>query len=363
MMPAERPLRILHLLNNLSDRGNGIVNVAVDLAICQARSGMAVGFASGGGGYVPLLASAGVQCLQARQTGATAAPRNSLGLLKVLRRFRPDVVHTHMRYGLALVWPWTRLLQIPVVMHLHNVHDRDYGLARLPQRVIAVSSSVQTSLVEQGVRAARVRVVLNGALGSERVPLAPRPADLKRPAIVTVAGMTQRKGLAELIDAFAMLPPEHGETHLYLVGGGGEQPAFEELARRSGAGERIHFEGFQADPWSYLASSDLFVLASRRESFGLAVLEARAAGCAILATDVDGIPELLDNGRCGVLVPPHNPTALTEQMDRILKDVSLRQKLRQEAVTGLESYTVERMSAEVLAIYTELLEEKKYRNR
>jgi hypothetical protein len=64
-MPADRPLRILHLLNNLSDRGNGIVNVAVDLAMWQARRGIVVAFASGGRGYEPLLASAGVQCLRA----------------------------------------------------------------------------------------------------------------------------------------------------------------------------------------------------------------------------------------------------------------------------------------------------------
>lgn len=357
-MAVERPLRVLHLLNHLSDRGNGIVNVAVDLAMCQARHGMVVGFASGGGGFTSLLGSAGVSCLYAPQAGAASAPKNSLGLLKVLRRFRPDIVHTHMRYGLALAWPWTSLLKIPLVMHLHNIHDRDYGLARLAQRVIAVSSSVQTTLVQQGVPAARVRIVLNGTLGSERIPPMPAPAALRHPAIVTVAGMTSRKGLAELIQAFAMLPPEYAQAHLYLVGGGDEQGHFEQLATHSGAGERIHFEGFQADPRPYLASSDLFVLASRRESFGLAVLEARAAGCAILATNVDGIPELLDHGRCGVLVPPHNPAALAEQIDRILKDQHLQQKLRKEAATGLERFTVDRMSGEVLKIYMELLEEK-----
>lgn len=358
-MAAERPLRILHLLNNLSDRGNGIVNVAVDLAMCQARHGMLVGFASGGGAYTTLLTSAGVQCLLAPQAGAASASKNSLGLLKVLRRFRPDIVHTHMRSGLALVWPWARLLKVPLVMHLHNVHDRDYGLSRLPQRVIAVSSSVRSTLVDQGVSAARVCVVLNGTLGSERLPPVPTPAVLHRPAIVTVAGMTQRKGLAELIQAFAMLPAEHAQTHLYLVGGGGEQPCFEQLASRSGVGDRIHFEGFQSDPRSYLASADLFVLASRRESFGLAILEARAAGCPILATSVDGIPELLDQGRCGVLVSPHDPAALAGQISRILKDQHLQQTLRKEATRGLERFTVERMSSDVLAIYMELLREKR----
>jgi glycosyltransferase involved in cell wall biosynthesis len=182
---------------------------------------------------------------------------------------------------------------------------------------------------------------------------------LHRPAVVTVAGMTQRKGLAELIQAFAMLPAEHAQTHLYLVGGGGEQSSFEQLASRSGVGERIHFEGFQPDPRSYLASADLFVLASRRESFGLAILEARAAGCAILATSVDGIPELLDQGRCGVLVSPHDPAALAGQISRILKDQHLQQTLRKEATRGLERFTVARMSSEVLAIYMELLREKR----
>jgi glycosyltransferase involved in cell wall biosynthesis len=358
-MAADRPLRILHLLNNLSDRGNGIVNVAVDLAMCQARRGMVVGFASGGGGYTSLLSSAGVQCLLAPQAGAASALKNSFGLLKVLRRFRPDAVHTHMRSGVALVWPWARWLKVPLVMHLHNVHDRDYGLSHLPQRVIAVSDSVRCTLVEQGVPAARVSVVLNGTLGSERLPPVTTPAVLHRPAIVTVAGMTQRKGLAELIQAFARLPGEHTRTHLYLVGGGDEQAAFERLAAGSGVGDRIHFEGFQSDPRSYLASADLFVLASRRESFGLAILEARAAGCAILATNVDGIPELLDQGRCGVLTPPHDPAGLAAQMSRILQDQNLQQRLRREATRGLERYTVERMSSEVLAIYMELLRENK----
>jgi glycosyltransferase involved in cell wall biosynthesis len=101
------------------------------------------------------------------------------------------------------------------------------------------------------------------------------------------------------------------------------------------------------------------VLASRRESFGLAILEARAAGCAILATSVDGIPELLDEGRCGVLTSPQDPLALAAQISRILKDQNLQQTLRRETTRGLERYTVERMSSEVLAIYMELLRENK----
>jgi glycosyltransferase involved in cell wall biosynthesis len=356
-MSPESPIRILHLANNLSNHGNGIVNVAVDLAVEQTRRGNIVAFASGGGGYETLLRGAGVQCLSAKQTGgAASAVQNSFGLLSILRQFKPHLVHAHMRNGLALVLPWARLFRIPVIMHLHNIHDQSYGLMHWPQCIIAVSTAVQAELLNQGVPADRIRIVLNGTLGSQRRPSTVSPAELKRPSIVTVAGMMHRKGIAELIEAFAKLPADGPQSHLYLVGGGSEQSSFQELASRSGAADRIHFEGFQADPRPYLQSADLFVLASRRESFALALLEAREAGCAILATAVDGIPESLEHGRCGVLVPPQDPTALAAEMVRILRDRSLQQSLRSEAKIGLERFTVSRMVDEVSDIYGEIFD-------
>jgi glycosyltransferase involved in cell wall biosynthesis len=355
-MSAGYPMRILHLANNLSNHGNGIVNVAVDLAVEQARRGDIVAFASGGGGYQRLLQAAGVQCLSAKQTGAASAVQNSFGLLGILRQFKPRLIHVHMRNGLALVLPWARLLRIPVIMHLHNIHDQGYGMMRWPQRIIAVSTAVQAELLNQGVPANRIRIVLNGTLGSQRLPSTVSPANLVRPSIVSVAGMMHRKGIAELIQAFAKLPADGSQSHLYLVGGGSEQSSFQELASRSGVGDRIHFEGFQADPRPYLQSADLFVLASRRESFGLAILEARDAGCAILASAVDGIPELLDHGRCGVLVPPQDSTALAAEILRILRDRSLQETLQREAKVGLERFTVSRMTDEVSDIYTEMFD-------
>jgi glycosyltransferase involved in cell wall biosynthesis len=348
------PIRILHLANSLSNHGNGIVNVAVDLAVEQARRGNIVAFASGGGGYEKILQNADVQCLSAKQTGAASAVQNSFGLLGILRQFKPHLVHVHMRNGLALVLPWARLLGIPVIMHSHNIHDQGYGMMRWPHRIIAVSAAVRTELLIQGVPADRISIVLNGTLGSQRRPLTASPADLMRPSIVTVAGMMHRKGIAELIEAFAKLPADGPQAHLYLVGGGSEQSSFQELASQSGAADRIHFEGFQADPRPYLKSADLFVLASRRESFGLAILEARETGCAILATAVDGIPELLEHGRCGVLVTPQDSTVLATEMIRILGDRSLQEMLRREAKIGLERFTVSRMTDEVSDIYSEM---------
>lgn len=351
----ERPLRVLHLANSLSNRGNGIINVAVDLAIGQVRRGATVAFATGGGGFTPMLKAAGVQCFDAPQFGAAAAIRNSATLLRLLRSFRPHILHTHMRNGLALAWPWARLLGIPVVMHMHNIHDRDYGITRLPDRILAVSTSVEQTLRKKGIPAKKIRVVLNGMLGSERLDLHQAPAPLHHPAISTVAGMMHRKGIAELIDAFDRIASEFPSAHLYLVGSGSEQPLFTEQARRSAANGRIHFEGFQSNPFPYLQSTDIFVLASRRESFGLAIIEARAAGCAIIGSNVDGIPELLNQGQCGLLTPPGDPAALAEALRRLLNDSALRKQLSTAAQSGLDHFTVDHMTDQVLTIYEELL--------
>ncbi len=347
-------MRILHLANTVSDRGNGIVNVAVDLAIAQAAAGHDVAFACERGGYIPLLERFSVRVFLARQTGAARALLNSFTLLRILRSFRPQIIHCHMRSGLLLIAPWARLLRIPIVAHVHNIHDRAIGLRHLPTRVLAVSNADSHTIAAAGVPRARIRVVLNGLIGSHRLPATPMPVQLHHPAITTVAGMMHRKGIAELITAFETILHTIPGAHLYLVGEGPERLLFEAQAAASPAAANIHFEGMQADPRGHLLATDVFVLASRRESFGLALIEARQAGCAIVASNVDGIPELLGHGDLGLLVPPQNPPALAEAIVKLLTDPDLRNSLKQKARENLKPFTTTRMAAEVLAIYEEL---------
>lgn len=353
-------VRILHMANNVNGYANGMVNVAVDIAIEQAKRGHTVAFASAGGSYSELLESFGVRHLVAPQSGSRRALANSLGLLRLLRTYRPQVIHAHMRSGFALLLPWATLLRIPLVLHWHNVHDRSYGLPRFAARVLAVSTSVGDTLAKEGVSRSKIRVVLNGTLDSKRLPAAEdienEAVHFEHPAVLTVAGMnTERKGIPELLDAFALLAGKDPAVQLYLVGGGCERKAFQAHASSMPAASRIHFLGPQRDPRPYLHTCDLFVLPSRRESFGLAVLEAREAGCAILASDVDGIPELLEFGRCGVLTPPQDVSKLAANMESMLSDAPLRSQLAEAAQTGLDRFTTARMTDDVMAAYDEVL--------
>lgn len=357
-------MRILHIMNDVTDQGNGIVNTAVDLAIEQACQGHVVAIASAGGGYEPLLERSGVQHLWLDQSRHYARLwRAALLFRHQIRSFKPDVVHAHMRTGLLLAWLWTRIYRFPLVAHTHNVHDRESILMGLAKRVIVVSQSVARSMARQGIPAKKMRVVLNRTLGSPRQSrLADIPAaSLCKPSIVTVAGMNHRKGIAELIAAFEIVGAQFQDAHLYLVGDGPERTLFEAQAEASSWRDRIHFEGFQPAPQAYMLGADVFVLASRRESFGLVLIEARQAGCAIVASDIDGVAEALDGGRAGLLVPPQNVAALAGALSRLLASEDERRRWQSHALQGIEAFHISAMAREVEDVYRELLGERHWK--
>ena len=354
---SERPLRILHLLNTVRETGNGIINTAIDLAWGQARCGHAVHIASAGGEFETRLAAWGIthHALDQRR-GPVTLVRAAGRLRGLLRELRPDVVHAHMMTGAVLA----RMVRRPrarggplLVGHVHNVYQRSARLMALADVVLCCGTAVAETMRARGIPPARLRVVLNGTVGTPRLPAAATvaPAALSRPAIVTVAGMNTRKGIDELLQAFERVAARHAEAHLYLVGDGPERARFEVIARAGAAPSRVHFTGFLRDPMPHLRAADVFVLASRRESFPIVIGEARAAGCAIVATDVDGVRESLDGGRAGVLVPARDPVALADAIDRLLGDPTLRARQAAAAREGLEHYRVERMVGETVALY------------
>ena len=354
-------MRIVHILNHVREVGNGIVNVAVDLACLQAKAGHEVVVASAGGEYEALLKRYNVKHFELDQTRKLAKlPRACRRYRAIVREFQPDIVHAHMMTGVVLARVLRAWAGYALVSTVHNEFQRHAILMGLADRVIAVSEAVGRSMRQRGVAGSKIRVVLNGPLGSPRFrPISDhQPAALQGQAIVTVAGMYRRKGIAELIGAFEGVASRFPEAHLYLVGDGPDRSELEDLARRSFASSRIHFEGFQKEPQSYMLAATVFVLASHIESFGLVLAEAREAGCAIVASDVKGIPEALDGGRAGLLVPPKDVASLEAALVSLLSDPEEKTKWQSLASKNLEAYNVNRVARETEAIYRELLENK-----
>jgi len=350
-------MRVIHVLNDIRKVGNGIVDSTIDLACAQASLGHDVAVASAGGEFEELLARRGIRHYSFDQR------RPHLRMLPLAREFasiatdfRPDVVHAQMRTAVVLVRMARTIRPYGIVASLHTHKVWLELLMALADRAIAVSEDVRRAMASAGFPRKKLVVVQNGPLGSAREDTAEtQAAVLQRPAITTIAGLYYRKGISELIAAFETIAARFPAAHLYIVGHGPDRAAFEAQARATPVASRIHFEGFQAAPKRWLRSTDIFVLASRLEPSGLVLADAREAGCAIVASNVGGIPEVLDCGNAGLLVPPGNVRALADAIASLLGDQERRSALAAAASRGIERFSVDRVARETLAVYSSVL--------
>jgi glycosyltransferase involved in cell wall biosynthesis len=289
------------------------------------------------------------------------------GFNRLIDRFDPDIVHAHMMTGALISRFGSMRRRFALVTTVHHELQKSASLVRAGDRMVAVSDAVARTLEERGIGRERVSVVLNGAVGAPRLTCRPaaRPVYMKRPSVVCVAGMYRRKGIADLLKAFAMVREQTAhqrdfiaEPQLYLIGDGPERESMEALAAELGLQSAVHFTGFVTDPRPYLANADVFALLSHQDPCPLVIAEAREAGCAILATRVGGIPELLDGGGAGVLVPPGDPAQAAAKLRWLLLDSQARGQYASRAREDIQRLSVERVGSEYVAIYQQTLAER-----
>jgi glycosyltransferase involved in cell wall biosynthesis len=347
-------MRILQLLNH-TRRLNGHVHAAVDLACAQVKLGHQVAMVSGGGDFDLLLAANNVETMHVSlERRPKQVLHATLSLYRLVRDWRAEVVHAHMMTSAVLAWPVCKLLGIPLVTTVHNEFERSAVLMGLGARVIAVSAAVGKSMRKRGIPQSRIRVVLNGTIGAARLDQKDRaPASLLSPAIIFVGGLHPRKGLSDLFSAFDMVYGVLGTGHLYIVGDGPHREQYAAQVSSMGCASAVTFMGAQDNPFPFLSGADVFVLPSHADPAPLVLSEAREAGCAIVATDVDGIPELLEHGHAGVLVPARNPQRLAEVLRSLLQDREAVLEWKRKSQFNLEFLTIDRVARQTLAIYQE----------
>lgn len=352
-------MKVLHLVNELVATGNGIVNVTVDLAIDQVSRGDTVAVASAGGGFVALLAENGVRHVtidfRGRPLHATRA------LSRLIREYRPDVVHAHTVAPCVLAAVVRRVPGAPdyaVVATMHNVYQRFADLMSTADITVGVAESVAETVRARRWHSPLVGTVVNGVIdsprrsGSRALDDHRSPPELGPRSIVTVGAVSRRKGADILLDAFTTLALTRPDVHLWFVG----NPDWDVIvhrARESDLSDRIHLVGLSDDPRSYLESATVVAIPSRREGLALSLIEAREAGAAIVAADTDGAREGLDDGTAGVLVPVGDPDALATALADVLDDPGHRDDLRRQASSGLERFSVARMGRDYRDRYAE----------
>ena len=284
-------------------------------------------------------------------------PRSSLGARhfhltrRLISRLDIDVVHTHGTgpgcYG-RLVARWMR---VPAIHTFHGLHYSGYSplsrhlylalerqLARGSHTIINVSRSQH--LEGLGLRLFRPEqsvVIVNGVdiEGMERVLLESpiRRESLGLTAADVVIGCVSRfdpvQRIELLVEALRRLRARFPRLVLVLVGGGGEQQRIRRLVFEGGVSEQVIFTGFLESPARIQPVLDLYVASSRKEGLPPSILEAMAAGLAVVATDVPGHRDVVVPGETGLLVTPEDPAALADAIAALLTDPARRKSLGQ----------------------------------
>jgi len=346
--------RIVHLAKHCS-YGNGNVHVAVDLACVQADSGCDVTFVSSGGTFVPMLQQHGIRHIHVdqNQRQPLSMLNACLQVVRLVKRVNPNILHAHMMGGAVIGWVASIATGVPLVTTVHNSFDRHSRIMRLGRRVVAVSAAEKDELTRQGYAPDRIDVVMNAPAASPREKFMRNDKELtlQSPCILTVCGLHRRKGIFDLLDACAVVFKEIPEWRLYIAGEGPDLGALQEHAATKGIAKRVTFLGFVPAPRPLLEKSDIFTLCSYADPCSLVIGEARAAGCAIIATAVGGTPEMLEFGRAGRLVPPGRSDRLAAALRELMTDPIARSSLRRASQTGSEVFNVHRLIADYDRVY------------
>lgn len=222
-------------------------------------------------------------------------------------------------------------------------------LLRRVDRVVAVSPAIAAGLLAQGVDGGRLSTIGNG-VDADRFQLPHVPEDVR---VVGVVGrLIREKGPYVLLEAAARIVSEFPKTLIVFVGDGPERADLERTAAEAGLADHVRFAGERSDMPEVYASFDVFVQPSFSEGMPMTVLEAMAAGLAVVATSVGAVPSLLEPAGCGLLSPPRDAAALADAVLRLLRDETLARRLGEAARQHLRAhYSAEAMARQYLALY------------
>ena len=273
--------------------------------------------------------------------------RDEIGKLSAfVARVRPHVVNAHLFRSTAVAAPLARWHGARVVETYHGREGWRRGLiggsflpdrlvSRFVDRVIAVSEAARSFLITgKGYDARKIVVVPNGRDLSVFRPGAGGQAvrkelgiDRSTPLVGVVGRLEEQKGHGYLLDGWPAVLSEFPDARLLVVGDGRLRATLERRVRELGVAHSVLFAGFRADVPRVLDAVDVLVLPSLYEGMPLTAIEASAMAKPVVATAVDGTPEVIREGRTGRLVPPRDPAALSRALRALLRDPADAQRL------------------------------------
>ncbi|MGC8557339.1 MAG: glycosyltransferase, partial [Fervidicoccus sp.] len=286
-------------------------------------------------------------------------------LLNIIKRGNYDIIHVHL-FPADIFVAISSLFLLKRIKFIFSEHS-DYNRRRLIKffkvidcftysrydKIVCISKQVEKALIMWCPETAcKVIVIKNAIPVSDKLNFEGE----KLYDIIFVGRLERAKGIDILLKAIQILKEKyHRSLRVAIVGDGSLMNDLKELALQYGINEYIDFLGVRKDVLELMRESSILVLPSRWEGFGLVLLEAISVGVPIVATKVGGIPEVIEDGKDGILVEPENPEELSNAIIRLLDNKELRSLVSSNAYEKIkEEYSIEKYTKTLLSLYKEL---------
>lgn len=292
-------------------------------------------------------------------------------LTQIIRERQITLIHTNCDHSLRYVMYASWLAKVPYVSHVRDFvrtwfQPEKVAALKRATRIIANSHSIAHACIQAGICSDRVVTIYN-PIDIEVIQQTPSKIREKirtelfipqKSLVIGIVGSIQPlKGHTEFINASLEIAAHIPEMHFIVVGNTPDESNklfFEELktiVSRSRHAERFHFLGFREDIPDIMQTIDILVIPSWREPFGRVAVEGLAAGCAVIGTNVGGLPEIITHDVDGILIPPKDPDALLAGIHRLLCEPELRKRFSKAGKQTAQRFTIRRHVKQIQKLY------------
>jgi glycosyltransferase involved in cell wall biosynthesis len=296
------------------------------------------------------------------------SPVNTLKIAKFLKKEEIEILICNLNKDVRVAGLAAKKAKTPVVIARHGLllcakkWKHKVTLTNLVDNIITNSITIKNTYLSYGwFKEDFVKVVYNGIEDKSHVEAYDFSSQFPGKKIIFSAGrISGQKGFSYLIEAASLLKRKRDDLMFLIAGKGKLEALLKRQVKKMGVEDSVRFIGFTNNIDPYIKGSDLYVLSSLQEGMPNVVMEAMAVGKAVLATDVNGVRELMVDAKTGIIVPPADGAALAKSIDSIIDD---RQKLKMFGEAGCkrvnENFTIPIMVKNLENYFTALLEKNK----
>jgi glycosyltransferase involved in cell wall biosynthesis len=306
-----------------------------------------------------------------------------ISIARLASKNKIDLIHTNCDHSLRYVRYASLLSGTPYVSHVRDAvrtwfQPTNLAALKHARAVLTNSQAMRQVCQGAGIQPEKIHVIYNGIDLDTYRQVTPQTrhrlrANMKIPenaVVVGFVGQTQQiKGLGEFIEAALSLAATNPEVYFLVVGRASnpqDQSFFDDCKRSvedSSVSKRFYFLGFRQDIPEIMKTIDILIVPSHSESFGRVAAEGMASGCAVIASDTGGLPEIITDNYDGLLIPPQNSSALCEVMLHLTSDFELRSRLSTNAAVSVSRFSIKNHVQSVEMLYDKVLSNPSKQNQ